>query len=334
MAEYSPSSLDELCYSGEVAWGRFSRGSSNGASSVNSPILSRSVPISMGLRTSLTWLLQPRDGSRAEIVGAACDVLDFLRERGASFLQDIASGTHRLPSETEKALWQLAANGVVTTDGFSPVRSMVDGTTQRVRRSGRVRRGVPRRSLSSRWSLLDSAVPVTENGWALSDEEETVRARGMQLLQRYGVVFPEVLRRDALAPRWRELVRFYRRAEARGEVRGGRFVDGFIGEQFALPEAVERLRSLRDVRPDGSILTVSACDPLNLAGILTPGPRVTSIPGNKVVLRDGTPIAALEGGEIRIIGDVDESTRAVVRGQLLPGVRRRSETAPVAVGGR
>ena len=334
VAEYSPSSLDELCYSGEVAWGRFSRGSSNGASSVNSPVLSRSVPISMGLRTSLTWLLQPQDGSRAEIVGAARDVLDFLRERGASFLQDIASGTHRLPSETEKALWQLAANGVVTTDGFSPVRSMVDGTTRRVRRSGRARRGGTRRSLSSRWSLLDSAVPVTENGFAAGDEEKTVRARGMQLLQRYGVVFPEVLRRDALAPRWRELARFYRRAEARGEVRGGRFVAGFIGEQFALPEAVERLRNLRNVRSDGSLVTVSACDPLNLAGILTPGPRVTSIPGNKVVLRDGTPIAALEGGEIRIIGDVDESTRTVVRGRLLPGVRRRPETAPVAAGGR
>ena len=334
VAEYSPSSLDELCYSGEVAWGRFSRGSPNGASSVNSPALSRSVPISMGLRASLTWLLQPQDGSRAEIVGAARDVLDFLRERGASFLPDIAAGTHRLPSDTEKALWQLAANGVVTTDGFNPVRSMVDGTTRRVRRSGRSRRAAPRRALSSRWSLLDSPVTAAENGLAAGDDEKTVRARGMQLLQRYGVVFPEVLRRDALAPRWRDLARFYRRAEVRGEVRGGRFVAGFIGEQFALPEAVERLRSLRDLRPDGGLVTVSACDPLNLAGILTPGPRVASIPGNRVVLRDGTPIAALEGGEIRMIGDVDESTRALARGRLLPGVRRRSETAPVAAGGR
>ncbi len=333
VTEYSPSSLDDLCYSGEVAWGRFSRGSSNGASSINSPVLSRSVPISMGLRASLTWLLQPQNGSRADVVGATRDVLDYLRERGASFLEDIAVGTHRLPSETEKALWQLAANGVVTTDGFNPVRSMVDGTTRRVRRSGRGRRAAPRRSLSSRWSLLDSAVPVTGNGQGTDDDEKIVRSRGMQLLQRYGVVFPEVLRRDALAPRWRELARFYRRAEARGEVRGGRFVSGFVGEQFALPEAVERLRSLRNVRSDGSLVTVSACDPLNLAGILTPGPRVTSIPGNKVVLRNGTPIAALEAGEIRIIGDVDESTRAAVRSRLLSGGRRRSERAPVVVGG-
>ena len=155
----------------------------------------------------------------------------------------------------------------------------------------------------------------------------------MQLLQRYGVVFPEVLRRDALAPRWRELASFYRRAEARGEVRGGRFVAGFIGEQFALPEAVERLRNLRDLRPDGSLVTVSACDPLNLAGVLTPGPRVASVPGNRLVLRDGAPIAALEGGEIRIIGDVDESTRTVVRDRLLPGGSGRRERAPAAVGG-
>ena len=332
--EYSPSSLDELCYSGEVAWGRFSRGSSNGASSVNSPVLSRAVPISMGLRASLPWLLQPQDESGSEIVGAARDVLDFLRERGASFLQDIAAGTQRLPSETEKALWQLAANGAVTTDGFNPVRSMVDGTTRRVRRSGRSRRGAPRRSLSSRWSLLDSAVPVRVGDASAGNDEKDIRARGMQLLQRYGVVFPEVLRRDALAPRWRELAGFYRRAEARGEVRGGRFVAGFVGEQFALPEAVERLRGLRNARTDGRLLTVSACDPLNLAGVLTPGPRVASVPANKIVLRDGVPVAALEGGEVRLIGDTDEATRTALQDRLLPGGRRRAERAPVAVGGR
>ena len=157
--------------------------------------------------------------------------------------------------------------------------------------------------------------------------ESLVRARAMQLLHRYGVVFPEVLARDPLAPRWRDLVRVYRQAEARGEIRGGRFVAGFVGEQFALPEAVEALRRFRKNPPDGKLFLVSACDPLNLAGILTPGPRVPALVGNLVVFRDGAPVASLQGGEIEWSGQADETTRDDVAALLR---RRRSGLKLVA----
>ena len=150
----------------------------------------------------------------------------------------------------------------------------------------------------------------------------------MQLLHRYGVVFPEVLARDALAPRWRDLVRIYRRAEARGEIRGGRFVSGFVGDQFALPEAVEKLRAVPHTVPDGRLVAVSACDPLNLVGVLTPGPRVPGLLGNRVVFRDGVPIAALESDETRLLTEVDEATRSAVSGLLTP--RRGRTAAPLS----
>lgn len=143
----------------------------------------------------------------------------------------------------------------------------------------------------------------------------------MQLLHRYGVVFPEILAREPLAPRWRDLVRVYRQAEARGEIRGGRFVAGFVGEQFALPEAVDALRPFRTSQPDGRMVLVSACDPLNLAGILTPGPRVPALVGNLAVFRDGVPVASLQGGEVEWRGQVDETTRDDVAALLR---RRRS----------
>ena len=332
--DYSSSSFDELCYSGDVTWGRFSRGPANGGSPATRSALSRSVPISMGLRESLPWLLQGPAPNGDGVVGAAHEVLEFLEGHGASFLPDIAAGTRRLPSEVENGLWQLAAAGLVTTDGFNPVRAMVDGTTRRVRRSPRSRRAPRRRAPSSRWSLLRDSTDgwfdkLTTNGDhppahlepAEGQVEKAIESRAMQLLLRYGVVFPEVLARDALAPRWRDLARFYRRAEARGEVRGGRFVAGFVGEQFALPEAVEKLRELRDAPPDGRLVEVSACDPLNLVGVLTPGPKVSAVAANRIVLRDGVPIAALEGDELRHLTEVDEPTRTAVSALLVPSRR-------------
>ena len=153
-----------------------------------------------------------------------------------------------------------------------------------------------------------------------------MEARAAQLLRRYGVVFPEVLARDALAPRWRDLVRVYRRSEARGEIRGGRFVTGYVGEQFAMPEAVDRLRNVRKAKPDGRLVVVSACDPLNLAGVLTPGPRVPAVLGNRVVYRDGLPVASLESGELRFHADLDDADRSRVAALL--GARPALPAAP------
>ena len=321
--DYKPSDLDELCWSGEVIWGRFNRRPPNSESTGRRSPLSRNIPVSLGLREAMHWLLDEPGVDGAEVSGAAGAVLEFLSRRGASFPPDIASGTRRLPTEVESALWQLAAIGLVTTDGFGPLRGQVDGLSRRVQRASRRSRRPRRRTPTSRWSLLQSNLGEPRSAEANGDTngagsngkpvpDANVEARAMQLLHRYGVVFPEVLARETLAPRWRDLLRVYRRAEARGEIRGGRFVTGFVGEQFALPEAIEMLRLIRKAEPDGRLVAVSACDPLNLIGVLTPGPRVPAVLGNGVVFRDGVPVASLVGGDVRFHADLDDESRSAV----------------------
>ena len=260
------------------------------------------MPISLGIREALPWLLNAPPDGHDNLLGAAKQVVEFLEEHGASFMPDVVTGIRRLPSEVEDTLWQLAAAGLVTSDGFAAVRGRVDGTTQRVKRSSRYKRQTRRRKPTSRWSLLES----------LESSDDVIEERAVQLLHRYGIVFPEVLAREANAPRWRELVRVYRRAEARGEIRGGRFVSGFIGEQFALPEAMETMRNVRKAEPEGKVVVLSACDPLNLAGVLTPGPKVPAILGNRVAFRDGVPVASAVSGQIQWHTEPDEKTRTRV----------------------
>ena len=317
VAGYKPSMLDDLCLSGEVAWGRFSRRGGNGDAQVSRAAMSRSGPISLGMREALPWLLVERPADTPQPTGAAAEVLEYLSDRGASFLPDIIDGTRRLPSDVEDALWRLVAAGLVTADGFAGLRSLVDGTAKRAQRSSRYRRRPRRRHPTSRWSLLGAA-------FASGD---VVEDRAVQLLHRYGIVFPEVLARETALPRWRDLLQVYRRAEARGEIRGGRFVTGFVGEQFALPEAVQMLRAVRKVEPDGRLRTISACDPLNLAGVLTPGPRVPAVNGNRVVYRDGIPVAHAQSGEVHTAGDLDASTLSAVTGLLAGGVPHRPASA-------
>ena len=176
------------------------------------------------------------------------------------------------------------------------MRQRLRGTKRPRRPSAAARAARPRRSYS-RWSLLEAPDPV----------EDRTEAVARQLLLRYGILFPELLARDSLTVRWRDMARVLRRLEARGEIRGGRFVSGFIGEQFALPEAADALRKWRNREPDDRIVVVSACDPLNLAGVLTPGQRVPSVPGNRIAYLNGVPIAAMEGGDFAVLAGV--STR-------------------------
>ena len=200
----------------------------------------------------------------------------------------------------EDILWQLAAAGRVTSDRMEALRRRVRGSDSAApaRRSSRSKRAAPRRRGGfSRWSALEPLQPP--------DDPTEDRAR--QLLARYGVLFPELLARESLAPPWRELVRLLRRMEARGEIRGGRFVSGFVGEQFALPEAVELLRSLRHAEAEGEIVTLSAVDPLNLVGILSPGERVPAVPGNRVTYRDGVPVGPADGGALTVAPQIDSS---------------------------
>jgi ATP-dependent Lhr-like helicase len=209
-------------------------------------------------------------------------VLDFLRQRGASFFADIVRGSGKLKAEIETALWELVAAGLVTADGFDNLRSLIDPKRRAGQGSGRSTR--PRHS-SGRWAVLHAEQAV--------ERPRAVEAACWMLLRRYGIVFRDVLAREANLPPWRELLMGFRRLEDRGEIRGGRFVDGFLGEQFALPVAVESVRAMRNSPLTGEAITVSAADPLNLVGILVPGERVAAISGRSVTYRDGV---AQDGG--------------------------------------
>ena len=298
---YEPLLLDGLSLAGELVWGRMAPPHTNGNGTSGRAALSRATPITIALREAVDWLLdQPQtDGHR--VSGAAQEVLTTLAQRGASFLSDIATRTRRLPSEVEEAMWELAVQGRVTADSLEALRRRIRGSASRGRRGSRQRRGRPYQRLQhGRWSLLEAQSP----------QSDPVEARARQLLRRYGLLFPELLAREPMAPRWRDLVRVLRRLEARGEIRGGRFVAGFVGEQFALPEAVEMLRKVNKSEPDGRMVAVSACDPLNVAGILTPGERVPAVLGNKVAFRDGVPLFSVEKGVLVDRARLDESALA------------------------
>ncbi|MGH2572463.1 MAG: DEAD/DEAH box helicase [Actinomycetota bacterium] len=280
--------LDDLCLSGDVTWGRLSlrNGDVEEAPRRSGMTPSRATPITIAIRDDLPWLLQATRGNRTPAVpgpGRTRDALDALREHGALFQSDLTTITHRLPSEVEEALWDAVARGLVTADGFQAVRSLLfrrnvaRGSDRRRLRRGRA--AIAARS-AGRWSLLPGA-PATE------DMDELAEAVAEQLLARWGVVFRDLLARETLAVPWREVLWALRRMEARGTIRGGRFVTGFTGEQYALPEAVELLRAVRRLERTGETIRISAADPLNLVGVVLPGPRVPAVPTNSLTYVDG-----------------------------------------------
>jgi ATP-dependent Lhr-like helicase len=291
---YDPKILDQLCLTGAVGWGRLSPhpavledASGNGRRVVPTSV----APITFFVRDEAEWMALPRvraahqEGER-ELHGlspGAREVLEFLRSRGASFFADIVRGSNRLKSEIETALWELVAAGRVTADGFDNLRALIDPKRRAGQGSGKSSR--PRHS-AGRWSLLHS-LEGDEPARAL---ETVCRV----LLNRYGVVFRELLVRESMLPSWRELLITFRRLEDRGEIRGGRFISGFIGEQFALPIAVESLRAMKNLAPSGETVTLSAADPLNLAGIVVPGDRVPAISARQVSFRDGVLVETPE----------------------------------------
>ena len=220
----------------------------------------------------------------------ARQVLDFLRQRGASFFADIVRGTDRLKAEVETALWELVAGGLITADGFDNLRSLIDPKRRAGQGSGRTAR--PRHS-TGRWALL-----YTDQ---TTDRNRAVEATCWMLLKRYGIVFRDVLARETNLPKWRELQMAFRRLEDRGEIRGGRFIDGFLGEQFALPVAVESLRATRKLALTGETIVLSAADPLNLVGILVPGDRVPAISGKTLLFRDGAAVQEAASTESQLL---------------------------------
>jgi len=289
---YDPAWLDALCLSGGVSWGRLAARPAGGTPS-------RAAPIALVRRADLPWLLAPdADLSDEALSPAARDAVAFLARAGASFLDEIIAGTRRLRAEVEDALGELVSAGRVTGDGFSGLRALISATQSRGGARARWHARWHRRTGggavgAGRWSLLRSAgaqpaLPDDSPERRLADEtrHETL---ARQYVRRYGVVFRDLLARETQAPPWRDLVRIYRRLEMSGELRGGRFVGGFVGEQFAMPDAVEALRAARREPKRGEIVRLSACDPLNLIGIITPGARIPAALPNTVVYEDGVP---------------------------------------------
>jgi ATP-dependent Lhr-like helicase len=327
MKEYDPSWLDALCLAGRWVWGRAlpPTQAKEGARRTG-PV--RATPIALLGRQNLrTWReaaasTEPGD---LDLSANARAVYDVLKEGGASFFGEIADHANLLHTHVEMALAELVAWGLVTSDSFTGLRALLVPAHKRpsIDRTGN-RRGATSVSLfgmenAGRWSLLR---PVKSNG-ATPEAVETIV---WTLLRRYGVVFRRLLERETLLPPWRELLPVLHRLEARGEIRGGRFVDGFSGEQFALPEAVGQLRSMRNRPRKGTLISVSAADPLNLVGIATPGDRLAALAGNRVLYRDGIPIAVLEGREPRFLVDLDAATRwqaqsALVRRSVAPKLK-------------
>ncbi len=300
ISDYQPAFLDNLCLGGEVIWGRWKRRATQAEVSTRRPGLKRTAPLGLGLREDMAWLLDETPADEAALTANSRDVLELLRRRGASFFPEIVAGTKHLPSEVEDSLWQLVAAGLVTADSFSALRSLISGETKRSEHPRR-RRRKPRRTREGRWSLLDIGEATAENRL-----EQWVH----QYMRRYGILFRELLIRETSAPPWRELLRILRRSEARGEIRGGRFIAGLNGEQFALPEAVDMLRVEWGKEPRGYCVKISACDPLNLIGILTPGSRIAAVVGNRILFRDGLPVAAYENEQVRVLARVEEKERS------------------------
>jgi ATP-dependent helicase Lhr and Lhr-like helicase len=331
LAGYEPAWLDDLCLAGRIAWARLRprNGRPDGSERSAAPV--RTTPITLLARrhaplwAALSQTAEPvHPGSRAQAVA------DCIREQGASFFDELVDGTGLLRAQVEEALAELVAHGLVTSDSFAGLRALLVPSDRR-----KTGGAAPRRHRASpfgmedagRWALARRARPMPAGKEA---EAAAVEHLARTLLRRYGVVFWRLLDREAAwLPPWRDLLRIYRRLEARGEIRGGRFVAGFSGEQFALPDAVGMLRGVRRKPASGAWVSLSGADPLNLVGILTPGPKLAALTGNRLLYRDGVPVALFAGGEVQFLEILDASSQWEARKALLrSAVPAPSSTQP------
>ncbi len=300
MRDYSILWLDELCRSGKLVWTRI------GAplSAAGGPV--RGTPITLlPRRQTALWHSLPAIGGTPDISPRAASVLDALRRDGAMFFDELQHDVRMLPVELENALGELVSTGLVNADSFAGMRAMLLPAAKRASNDKRRRRGAgPTMEEAGRWAVVrrgagaEAAVPA-KPGRKPRTAPETLEYIAMTLLRRYGVMFWRLLEREAAwLPSWRELLPVYHRLEARGEIRGGRFVAGFSGEQFALPEAIPLLRDMRRRPQDGGLVCISGVDPLNLCGTLLPGEKVPALAGNRILFRDGLPVSTIVAGKI------------------------------------
>ena len=320
---YEPGLLDQLCLMGRVMWGRIQ----SPAAASGGPL--RSTPIALMLREHReAWMSRAPLPERPEGANAQA-VLDYLERRGASFFPELVAGTGLLATHVEAALADLSGRGLVTADGFAGLRSLITPSSKR-RPAYRLRGGSPASfdlQRAGRWSLLrGSSVVSGESASTHHPPPAThVQTQARVLLQRWGIVTRRIIEREANALPWRDLLREWRRLEARGEIRGGRFVAGLAGEQFALPEAVARIRAVRRAAPTGELVSISAADPLNVTGYLLPVGRVGALARSRIVFADGQALAAKEGGAITWLVEEPDMLRKLEVERAL--VRRRARGA-------
>ncbi|HET7202657.1 MAG TPA: DEAD/DEAH box helicase [Steroidobacteraceae bacterium] len=336
IADYEPGWLDEHCLAGRYLWTRLAP-RAVAAERTAAPV--RATPIVLlPRRDARLWssLVAPADTAGATANARA--VAEFIHCHGAAFFDEIVEGAHLLPTQVEGALSELVALGLVVSDSFVGLRVLLLPVDRR-RRTGGARRSRGRVALfgmedAGRWSLVHRGVRrPAEEATSRPGAEVAVEHVARVLLQRWGVVFWKLYQREAdWLPPWRELLMVYRRLEARGEIRGGRFVAGFAGEQYALPAAIGALRESRRRSAEQEWISISAADPLNVVGLLTPGARVPALTGNRVLYHDGVPVAALSGGEVCYYEEYDEATQWVVRNRLLrrPGARAGTSLGTIA----
>jgi ATP-dependent Lhr-like helicase len=303
--------LDTCCLSGKTMWGRYLRTQSVRAG--NTPI--RTTPITLVNRTTFAaWPFRPAESCAPVLTPSAQTVLECLKAGGALFYHDILARSKMLRSEIESAIAELVAAGLLTCDSFAGLRALLIPEKFKVR-SRRNRGPVFGMEQAGRWSLIEPEI----------EDQADIEPCARILLKRYGVVFRRVLARENGIPPWRDLVRVLRRMEDRGEVRGGRFVERW-GEQYALPEAITVIRSLKREKRRGELVSVSACDPVNLVGVVTPGRRIPAIPGNRILFRDGEPVARYEGKSVHFEKKLDAEMawafeKSLIRKHVPPKLR-------------
>jgi ATP-dependent Lhr-like helicase len=315
--EYDPHWLDSLCLSGRALWARLTPSKSPGAAPV------RTTPIALVSRRnwSLWHSLAAAPREEMQLSHGARALFDFLTFHGASFFDDMVGGSNLLKSQAETALGELVSAGLVNSDSYSGLRALLIPSDKRRQLVAR-RRRIALFGLedAGRWSLI-------RKGKAAGDAESLEQVANI-LLRRYGVVFRKLFEREASwLPPWHQLLRVFRRLEAQGKIRGGRFVAGMAGEQYALPDAVSAMRAIRRQEGKGDLVSLSAADPLNLTGIITPGQRVASLTNNRVLYRDGIPVALHASGQSEFIVKMEpekewEARQALVRKRLVTGPSR------------
>jgi ATP-dependent Lhr-like helicase len=337
---YEISWLDDLCLSGRVLWARLRGGKStqngeNVQTSAAGPV--RATPIVVLQRRHLAdWstLGGLAHGAEPVLSSRAKAVAEYLADHGASFFDELLGGTRLLHTELEDALGELVASGLVTSDSFSGLRALLVPSSKRPpahRRRGR------RASLfgiadAGRWAIVrrtaQPSSPTTAKPQR-NDNADVVELVARTLLKRYGVVCWRLLANEAAwLPPWRDLLRVFHRLEARGEIRGGRFIAGLAGEQFALSEAVASLRAIRQKKSDGQWISVCGADPLNLVGGVLAGTSVPGVTGSRVLYRDGVPVAKLVAGEVTLLETMDAATENIARTKLVRGPERDVEYFP------